>query len=57
MLAKGVLGSHWLLLLFLFPQTYLEQTKTQFNKNYKAMHPSKITTTVGLNSKYMVTIH
>jgi ADP-ribosylation factor related protein 1 len=29
--------------------TYLEQTKTKFNKDYKAMNPSKITTTVGLN--------
>lgn len=29
--------------------TYLEQTKTKFNKNYKAMNPGKITTTVGLN--------
>lgn len=29
--------------------TYLEQTKTKFNKNYKGMNPSKITTTVGLN--------
>ncbi|CAH1775001.1 unnamed protein product [Owenia fusiformis] len=29
--------------------TYLEQTKTKFTKNYKAMNPAKITTTVGLN--------
>jgi ADP-ribosylation factor related protein 1 len=29
--------------------TFLEQTKTKFNKDYKAMNPSKITTTVGLN--------
>jgi len=29
--------------------TYLEQTKTKFNKNYKMMNPVKITTTVGLN--------
>jgi len=29
--------------------TYLEQTKTKFNKNYQAMNPAKITTTVGLN--------
>lgn len=29
--------------------TYLEQTKTKFNKKYKAMSTSKITTTVGLN--------
>jgi len=31
-------------------QTYLEQTKTKFSKDYKAMNPAKITTTVGLNS-------
>jgi hypothetical protein len=37
--------------LFLFPQTFLEQSKTRFNKNYKGMSLSKITTTVGLNSK------
>ena len=35
---------------FLF-QTFLEQTKTQFNKNHKGMSLDKITTTVGLNSK------
>ncbi|XP_059718619.1 ADP-ribosylation factor-related protein 1 isoform X2 [Haemorhous mexicanus] len=29
--------------------TFLEQTKTRFNKNYKGMSLSKITTTVGLN--------
>ena len=29
--------------------TYLEQTKTKFNKNNKGMNLSKITTTVGLN--------
>ncbi|XP_032809018.1 ADP-ribosylation factor-related protein 1 [Petromyzon marinus] len=29
--------------------TFLEQTKTRFSKNYKAMNLSKITTTVGLN--------
>lgn len=29
--------------------TYLEQTKTKFSKDYKAMNPAKITTTVGLN--------
>lgn len=29
--------------------TYLEQTKTKFNKKYKGMNQSKITTTVGLN--------
>ncbi|RZF34329.1 hypothetical protein LSTR_LSTR008868 [Laodelphax striatellus] len=29
--------------------TYLEAAKTKFTKNYKEMHPSKITTTVGLN--------
>ncbi|XP_064604826.1 ADP-ribosylation factor-related protein 1-like [Liolophura sinensis] len=29
--------------------TYLEQTKTKFNKKYKAMNLSKVTTTVGLN--------
>ena len=33
-------------------QTYLEQCKTKFNKKYKAMPAGKITTTVGLNSKY-----
>lgn len=32
-----------------FPQTFLEQSKTRFNKNYKGMSLSKITTTVGLN--------
>ncbi|XP_068843289.1 ADP-ribosylation factor-related protein 1 isoform X1 [Capricornis sumatraensis] len=31
--------------------TFLEQSKTRFNKNYKGMSLSKITTTVGLNSK------
>ncbi|KAJ0068282.1 hypothetical protein NL108_004679, partial [Boleophthalmus pectinirostris] len=31
--------------------TFLEQTKTKFSKNYKGMNLSKITTTVGLNSK------
>uniref|UniRef100_A0AC11BK48 ADP ribosylation factor related protein 1 n=1 Tax=Ovis aries TaxID=9940 RepID=A0AC11BK48_SHEEP len=30
-------------------QTFLEQSKTRFNKNYKGMSLSKITTTVGLN--------
>ncbi|XP_038185746.1 ADP-ribosylation factor-related protein 1 isoform X2 [Arvicola amphibius] len=29
--------------------TFLEQSKTRFNKNYKGMSLSKITTTVGLN--------
>ncbi|XP_041357328.1 ADP-ribosylation factor-related protein 1-like [Gigantopelta aegis] len=29
--------------------TYLEQTKTKFNKNYQGMNFSKITSTVGLN--------
>ncbi|XP_053169666.1 ADP-ribosylation factor-related protein 1 isoform X1 [Hemicordylus capensis] len=29
--------------------TFLEQTKTRFNKSYKGMSLSKITTTVGLN--------
>ncbi|KAK2145918.1 hypothetical protein LSH36_647g01032 [Paralvinella palmiformis] len=29
--------------------TYLEQTKTKFNKTYKGMNPNKITATVGLN--------
>lgn len=29
--------------------TFLEQTKTKFNKNFKAINPGKITTTVGLN--------
>lgn len=38
----------WLLSLL---QTFLEQTKTKFSKNYKGMNLSKITTTVGLNSK------
>lgn len=33
------------------PQTFLEQSKTRFSKNYKGMSLSKITTTVGLNSK------
>ena len=40
-----------------FFQTYLEQTKTKFNKKYKGMNQSKITTTVGLNSKYNILIH
>jgi len=31
-------------------QTYLEQTKTKFNKDYKALNSAAITTTVGLNS-------
>jgi len=31
-------------------QTYLEQTKMKFSKDYRAMNPAKITTTVGLNS-------
>jgi len=35
-------------------QTYLEQTKTKFSKDYKAMNPAKITTTVGLNSRLSV---
>jgi len=39
---------------FLSLQTYLEQTKTKFSKDYKAMNPAKITTTVGLNSRYFV---
>lgn len=30
-------------------QTYLEAAKTKLTKNYTGMHPSKITTTVGLN--------
>ncbi|KAJ8913852.1 hypothetical protein NQ315_003761 [Exocentrus adspersus] len=29
--------------------TYLEAAKTKLTKNYKGIHPSKITTTVGLN--------
>ncbi|KAL8558563.1 ADP-ribosylation factor protein 1 [Nucella lapillus] len=29
--------------------TYLEQTKTKFNKGYKGMNLAKVTTTVGLN--------
>ncbi|CAG0899065.1 unnamed protein product [Darwinula stevensoni] len=29
--------------------TYLEQTKTRFTKNYKALPPNKVTATVGLN--------
>lgn len=32
-----------------YSQTFLEATKTRFTKNYKGMHASKITTTVGLN--------
>lgn len=35
---------------FLF-QTYLEQTKMKFTRNYQGMNLNKITTTVGLNSK------
>lgn len=30
-------------------QTYLEAAKTKLTKNYTGTHPSKITTTVGLN--------
>lgn len=30
-------------------QTYLEAAKAKCNRNYKAMSPNKITTTVGLN--------
>lgn len=33
----------------LFLQTYLEALKTKLTKNYTRIHPSKITTTVGLN--------
>lgn len=29
--------------------TYLEAAKAKFNRNYKAMNPNKVTTTVGLN--------
>ncbi|XP_063152982.1 ADP-ribosylation factor-related protein 1 isoform X5 [Candoia aspera] len=36
--------------------TFLEQTKTRFNKNYKGMSFSKITTTVGLNNLLVGTI-
>lgn len=39
-------------MVFLFLQTFLEQTKTKFSKNYKGMSQSKITTTVGLNSEF-----
>ena len=35
-----------------FFQTYLEQTKTKFNKGYLGMNLAKVTTTVGLNSMY-----
>lgn len=35
--------------LLIWLQTYLEAAKTKLTKNYKGMHPSKITTTVGLN--------
>jgi hypothetical protein len=34
-----------------FFQTYLEQSKTKFNSKYQGMNLSKITATVGLNSK------
>lgn len=37
--------------VLLSPQTFLEQSKTRFNKDYRGMSLSKITTTVGLNSK------
>lgn len=30
-------------------QTYLEAAKTKLTKNYNGIHPTKITTTVGLN--------
>uniref|UniRef100_A0A5K3G0K3 ADP-ribosylation factor-related protein 1 n=1 Tax=Mesocestoides corti TaxID=53468 RepID=A0A5K3G0K3_MESCO len=33
--------------------TYLEQTKTRFNANYKSMSLHKITSTVGLNSNFL----
>ena len=33
-------------------QTYLEQTKMKFSRNYQGMNLNKITTTVGLNSKF-----
>ena len=32
-----------------FIKTYLEAAKTRFTKNYKALNPNKITSTVGLN--------
>lgn len=37
------------ILLILYSQTYLEAAKTKLSKNYKGIHPTKITTTVGLN--------
>ena len=38
-----------------FFQTYLEQSKTKFNSKYQGMNLSKITATVGLNSKLRYT--
>ena len=35
--------------LSLLNKTYLEAAKTHFTKNYKALNPNKITSTVGLN--------
>lgn len=35
-------------------QTYLEQTKTKFNKKHKGMNLTKVTSTVGLNSAYLI---
>jgi hypothetical protein len=39
------------MVLNFFFQTYLEQSKTKFNSKYQGMNLSKITATVGLNSK------
>jgi len=41
----------WIVLSF---QTYLEQTKTKFNKKHKGMNLTKVTSTVGLNSAYLI---
>lgn len=48
------LASWFLYLQNHFFQTFLEQTKTKFNKGYKGMNLAKVTTTVGLNSKIVM---
>lgn len=49
-LSSSCLLYNFIYLLFFFHfQTYLEATKTKYNRKYKAMNPNRITTTVGLN--------
>ena len=38
---------------FFLSQTFLERTQMEFNRNYKGMGLDKVTTTVGLNSKFL----